>query len=129
MQHFAVGRKRDGAGFVDGLANFVTANFTRAIENNSTMSIDPAHVRTCNSEDCVLDREAGSVFGLLHGLLNGRDRFLEVDDNALTRASRIGEAVTAVAQAIVGDLNDKHAGLGASYIDGGQKMLVRLRHD
>ena len=38
----------------------------------------------------VLDRNAGNVFGLLHGFLNAADGLVEFGDDALAQAARLG---------------------------------------
>src|SRR5437879_3897687 len=129
MEHFAIRRQGDSAGLVYGLTNFVAANLSRAItEDQAAMRIDSPHVRASNSQNCVLNGNAGTVFRLLDGFLNGSDSLLQIDNDALARTSRSRQAVTAIAQPVLCDFSDQHAGLCAAYINRGQEIFVRLRH-
>ena len=92
------------------------------------MSIDSAHVRSGDAENGMLHSNSGTVLCLLHDLLNRRDGFIEIDNDAFARAFRFAEAVTAIAQAILCDFGNQNTGLGAAYVNGGQKISLRHRH-
>src|SRR5215469_13639226 len=118
VQYFAIGGERDGAGLVDGEADFLAGNFPRAgSEANPAMGVHAADVRPGNTQQRVFDGGTQGVFGLLDGLLDGSNRLVEIDDDAFAGAARVGDAVSPVAQAMVGDFHDQRAGLGATYID------------
>src|SRR5580765_5183090 len=92
------------------------------------MTVDAASVGTGHSQQGMFYRGPGRVFGLLHCLLDRGTGFIQIDDDALARAARFGHTVTAIAQTVVGNFRDQRAGLGAAYVDRGQKVLVLVRH-
>ena len=51
------------------------------------------------------------------------DGFFQIDDDAFARAARFRHAMSAIAQAGVGDLGHQHTSLGAAYVNRGQKMF------
>ena len=84
MKNFAVTGQRDGPGFVDGGADFFTANLTRAgSEADAAVAVHPANMRTRNPYRCMFDRGAGGIFRLLHRFLDGSHRLIEIDDDSL----------------------------------------------
>ncbi len=52
----------------------------------------------------MLYRHSGAVFRTLNRLLNGRNCFFEIDNDALPRAARIRQPVSAIAKTVLGDL-------------------------
>src|SRR5262249_16848842 len=120
MKNFAVGRKLNGAGALDCLLDFVAADFawTRA-QAYAAVTVDAAHVRSPDADDGMLDRRAGNILGRFDGFLNRRDGLVEFDDPALARAPRLGDTMSAIAQAVVGDFGHQRAGLGAAYVNCG----------
>src|SRR5260370_20756482 len=129
MEHFAIRRQGNSAGLVYGLTNFVAADLSRAItEYQAAMRIDSPHVRTSNTQNCVLNGNAGTVFCLLDGFLNRSDSLLQIDNDALARASRSHQPMTSIAQPVLCDFSDQHTGLCAADINRSQEIFVRLRH-
>ena len=129
VKNFAIVGKRNGAGLVHRGAQFFAANFARArAEAQAAVAVDAAGVGPGHAQQGMLDRRSGHVFGLLHRLLNRADGFVQIHDDALARAARFGHAVAAIAQTVVGNFRHQRAGLGAAYVDCGQKMLVLVRH-
>jgi len=76
----------------------------------------------------VLDSGAANIFRLLHRFLDRCHCFFEIDDHALARTPRLRNSMPAIAQAGVRGLCHQHAGLGATYIDCRQKILLLIRH-
>src|SRR5438876_403687 len=74
------------------------------------------------------DGRSSSVLRLLHSLLYGGHGFVQVNNDALARTPRFGDAVAAIAQATVSNLHRQCAGLGTANVNRGKKMLVLLRH-
>ena len=129
MQNFAIVGKRNGAGLVHRGTQFFAANFARpGAEAQTAVAVDAAGVGPGHAQQGVLDGRSGHVFGLLHRLLNRGYGFVQIDDDALARAARFRYAVTAIAQTVVGNFRHQRAGLGAAYVDCGQKVLVLVRH-
>ena len=92
------------------------------------MGVNSAHVRSGNSQNRMFNRNAGAVFGPFNRLLNGADCFFQIHNDALARTARVGEAMAAVAQSVVGKLRHEHAGLCAADINRGQELFIRLGH-
>ena len=111
------------------LRSLVAANLARpGAKAETAVAVDAANMGAGHAQQRVLDGRSRDVFGLLHRLLNRAHGFVQIDDDALARAARFGDAVTAIAQSVVGNLRHQRAGLGAAYVDCGQKMLVLVRH-
>ena len=92
VQNFAVGGQRDGARLVDRLANFVAGNFARTrAEGDATVAVQSADVRPGHADQRMLDRRTRRVFRAFDGFLNRSDGFLQIDDDALARAARLGD--------------------------------------
>jgi hypothetical protein len=128
VQHFAVGRKRNVLRLLDSLTNLLASNLARAAEDQATVSIDPTDMRAGDAERGVLNRNSGGIFGSLDRLRDRCDRLVEIDNDAFARAARISQTVTAIAQTVVGDLDNEDACLRAAYVDGGQEMFGRPGH-
>ena len=119
VQDFAIGGQRDRTRLVHGLPDLLACDLAGAsTEGDAAVSIEPAHVRSGHSDEGVLDGRARTIFGALDGVLDGRRGFLQIHDDALARAARLGDAVAAIAQAVVTNLGHQSACLGAAYIDG-----------
>src|SRR5258708_17755926 len=84
-------------------------------------------MRTGHTQDCMPNWNTRGVLCLLDRLLDGSDRFVEINDDALTRAARIGQPVTAVAQTVLRNLGNQNACLGAAHVNGGQEIFLRFR--
>src|SRR5215469_11406154 len=97
VEDLSVGGQLNVASFFDRLADFVASDFAGATENQTAVSVDSAHMRTRDAEYSALDREARAILGFFDGLLDGGNCFFQIDDHALARAARIGEAVAAIA--------------------------------
>ena len=93
------------------------------------MTVHAANVGPGNADNGVLDGNAGNVFGLLNRFLNAADGLVEFGDDALAQAARLADAVSAIAQAVVAQFGDQHAGLGAAYVNGGNEIGLVDRHD
>ncbi len=118
MEDLAIGGQGDGAGALDGLLDLVAADLARTrAQADASMAVDAAHVRSADADDGVLDGSAGDIFGGLDRFLNRCDGFVEFYDDALARAAGFGDAVSAIAQAGVGELRHQRARLGAAYIN------------
>src|SRR6185503_7652309 len=128
VQNFAVWRERNVLCFFDRLANFLPPDLARAAEYESAVGVDAAHVRARDPQRGMLNRNSGSVLGPLDRLLNRCHCFIEIDNDALARAARLGHAVTAIAQSVFSHLHHENAGFRAAYVDRGQEMFGRPRH-
>ena len=58
----------------------------------------------------------------LDRFLNAANGLVEFGDDAFAQTARLADAVSAIAQAVLAQLGDKNAGLGAAYVDGGNKI-------
>src|SRR3989442_767495 len=76
----------------------------------------------------MLDGRSSSVLCLLHSLLYGSHGSVQVNNDALARTPRFGDAVAAVAQATVGNLHRQCARLGTADVNRGKEVLVLVRH-
>jgi hypothetical protein len=85
-------------------------------------------MRAGNPEGGVLDRNSSGILGSLDRLGDGRDGLVEIDDDTFARAARLGQTMTAIAQAVVGDLDNEDACFRAAYVDRGQEMFGRAIH-
>src|SRR5712692_2939412 len=105
MEHFAVRREWNGASLVHRLTDFVAPDLARPVattpaattKDQAAVGIDSAHMGTGHAQGCVLNGNAGAVFRLLDRFLNGSHCFVEINNDAFTRASRVTEPMTAVA--------------------------------
>src|SRR6185503_7287525 len=129
VQNFAIVGQRNSAGLVHCRSKFLAANLTRpGAEAEASVTVEPAGMGPGHAQQSVLNGGSRRVFGLLHRLLNRAHGLVQVHDDALARAARFGHAVTAITQSVVGNFRHQRAGLGAAYVDCGQKVLVRVRH-
>ena len=71
---------------------------------------------------------AGNIFGGLGCSLDGGHGLVELHDDTLARSAGVGDAVSAIAQSVVGDLHHQSAGLGAAYVNGGNEIGRLARH-
>ena len=118
VQNFPVGGESDRPGFIHGLTNFVAGNLARTgSKAHAAVAIHAAYMRPCDSQQRVFNGSAGRVFSLFDGTLNRSYRLVQIDDDALARATRLCHSMSAIAQAGIGDLGHQNAGLGASNID------------
>ena len=129
MQDFAIGGQGDGARLVDCHADFIAGDFAGArSEADAAVAVYATHVGSRGSDECVLDCSASGVLGLYDCFLNCAGRLLHVNDEAFARAARFCDAVPAIAQTVVGNFCNQHAGLGTAYINRRQKIGLLVRH-
>src|SRR5581483_9138105 len=128
MQNFAVRRQGNGARFIHGHANLVASDFAGPRKVHTALTVDAADVPPGNSNGRVLDGRPRDVLGLLHRLLDCRHRFIEFNDHAFPRASRIRNSVSPVAQPAVHGFGYHGAGFGAAHINCGNQVLVLGSH-
>ncbi len=83
------------------------------------MTVDTANMRSANAHDGVFHSRTRLILGRFHRFLNGRNRFIQVYDHTLARASRFRHAVAAIAQSAIGDLNHERTGFRAAYVNRG----------
>ena len=130
MENLALGGKGQRARLVDGLADFIASNFAGArAETDAAVAVHAANVRSCNANDGVLDGNAGDVFGGLNRFLNAASGFIEFGNDAFAQAARFGDAVSAIAQAVVAQLGNQHSRLSAADVNGGNEIGREGRHD
>ena len=68
VQHDAILGKGDIARGIDGVANILAVNVSRAVaQGNSSAAVYTAHVASGNADDGSLHRDAGNSFGFLNG--------------------------------------------------------------
>src|SRR5580704_17790744 len=129
MQDFTIGGQRNGAGAVHGLLDLVAPDFSRTRAHaDASVSVDPSHVRSTDTDDGLLDGCARDIFGGFDRLLNRRHGLVELHDDPLSRATRFRDTVPAIAQAVVGRLRHQRAGLGAAYVNRGKKVALLVPH-
>src|SRR5271166_1133664 len=92
------------------------------------MAVHAANVRAGDANHSVLYRSLGHVLGFLHRFLDGVHRLVEVGDDALPHAARIGDAVSAIAQGVVIHFGDDNACLGATNVDDCKQVLCLTSH-
>ena len=86
-------------------------------------------MRAGNTDDCIFNGSAAGIFRLLHGSLDRDDGFLKIDNQALARASRLRQAMPAVAQAVFGGFRHQNGGLGAAEINCGEQIGIQFSHE
>ena len=129
VQDFAIGGQGNRASLVNCHADFVAGDFAGArSEADTAVTVHAAHVGSRGPDERVLDCGSGGVLGLDDCFLNGRGCLLHVNDEAFARAARFGDAVPAIAQTVVGNFRNQHAGLSTAYIDRRQKIGLLIRH-
>src|SRR5882672_5422693 len=129
MQNFAIRRQRNGARLLHRGAKFFAANFPRPrSEAQTSMAVDTPGMRSGHAQQGMLDRRSGSILRLFHRLLNRTHGFVQIYDDAFARTPRFSHAVPAVTQSVFGNFRHQRAGLGAAYVNRGQKVFVLVRH-
>src|ERR1700681_3341103 len=102
MEDFAVRGQRNSAGFIDGLSNFFSPNLAGATEDQPTMRVDPANMRTGNAQECMFNRDSGAVLGAFTRLLYRRHGSFQIDNDAFARSARVRQPMPAIAQPVLG---------------------------
>src|SRR5579884_3996283 len=91
-------------------------------------AVEPADVWPADADRCSFDRHLRGRFGLFDGALNRSRRLVQLDNYPFARAARVGNAVSAIAQAGIGDLSYHDASLGAAYVENADRVFVYLTH-
>ena len=129
VKNFAIGGKRNCAGALDGLLDLIAPDFTRTrTETDAAMAVHAANMRSADADNGMLDGSPGDVFGGFGRLLNRGDGLVEFDDGSLARAARFGDAVSAIAQAGVGEFGHERACLCATHINCSKKISRLVAH-
>ena len=93
VKDFAVFGKRDVAGGVDGAANVVAFDITRAVAKcDAAAAVNTANVAAGYADDGGLDRDVGDAFGFFDGTTNGADCGIKIDDESLAQTLGFGRA-------------------------------------
>src|SRR5512137_686264 len=103
-----VGRDGDGLGLVDDAADVLAGDLAvLARDGHDAAAVEALDVGPGDAEEGRADLDPGHELGLLPGLPDGRGRLVEVDDDALAQAVRVGRADTDdLDLALLGDLGD-----------------------
>jgi hypothetical protein len=105
MQDFTIAGQWNGAGLVYRGPYFFAADLPRASsEADASMAVDPAYVRTRNSDIRVFNGRACGIFRLLDRLLDRSDCLVEIDYDALAGTSRFSRAMAAITNSTISDL-------------------------
>src|ERR1700729_1439360 len=130
MQNLAIAGQRHRARFVHSQADFFTANLARArTESDAAVTIHSADMRSRYPHQRVLNRYASDVFRMLYRFLNAADGLVKFRDDAFAQSVRFADAMTAITQSVLAQLRHQDDGLGAPYIDGGNKIRLVARHN
>ena len=86
-------------------------------QTDASLRVHAANVRAGNAHDGVLDRRLDQFLRVFHRLLYADHRLVQIDDHALARAPRFGDAMSPVPQTFVRNFGGDRAGLGATQID------------
>ncbi len=114
MDDLAVGRQRDGAGAIDGGADFFAGDLAHArAEADAATAVQAADVGSADGDDAALDGGFGDVFGEGGGLVDGFDGGADFGDDSFARALGVDDAVAAIAEGSVVQLGDEDAGLAS----------------
>ncbi len=102
------GRDGDGLGLVDDAADVLAADLpVLAGDGDDAAAVEALDVGAGDAEEGRVDLDAGHELSLFLGLLDGRRRGVEVDDDALAQAVRVGRAdADDLDLALLGDLAD-----------------------
>src|SRR5579871_977386 len=129
MEDLAIGRQRNCASAFDRLLDLVASDLPRTrAQTDASVAIHAANMRSTHADDRVFNRSSGGILGSLDCSLNGRDCLVQFDDDTFARASRVGQAVPAVAQASFGELSHKRARLGTANINCSKKASLLIPH-
>src|SRR5205814_424700 len=82
-----------------------------------------------DGEHRFLDGCAGNLLGVFNRAMNRGGGLFQIDDGALARAARFGEAVSAIAQRAISDIADEGQRLGTANIDDADQILAIGSHE
>src|SRR5712671_3062665 len=130
MKHLAVGRENDGAGAVNGLANVVARDLSGArVQIQPATTVQSTHQRPTDGEHRFFDGCTGNLLGVFNRSMNGGGGFFQIDDGALARAPRLGQAVSAITQRSISYIADEGQRLGTANIDDADQTLAIGSHE
>jgi hypothetical protein len=87
VKHFTVFGKRDVAGGIDGTADVVAFDISRAVAKRYTAAaVDPADVAACHPDHGGFNRNVGDAFGFFHGSADGANSGIKIDDETFAQA-------------------------------------------
>ena len=91
MQRLAIFGQRNAARFLDRLAHVFAADLAGArAERDAALAVDAADMRARDADNGMLNRRLRDVLRLLDRFLDGGDRLVEIGDDALAHAARVG---------------------------------------
>src|SRR5262249_34702192 len=129
MQGLAIIRKGYGSRTLHRLSEFVAEDLTRANpQGDPSATVHSANMWTADADHCALDLNASALFGRFDSLLNRCFCLFEIGNYAFARATRLHDAVPAIAQASIAALRDQHTGLGAADINYRDQIFLSLWH-
>src|SRR5258708_26857526 len=93
VQTFAIFRKRDVAGGINGAAHVLALNVSRPLsQGDAATAVYAAHVAAGDSDQRFLHRHVGNAFGFFNRATDGADRGIKINDEAFAKSLGLGRA-------------------------------------
>ena len=129
VEHFAVGRKADCAGPVNGGADVLARDlFHAAAHADAALRVHAADMRSADADDGGFYWRFRHSFRRQRGGVDSFSRRTEVSNQAPPHALGSLDAMPAIAQHAVIDFGHQHAAFGAACVQHGQQVVDTSIH-